>query len=1016
MAIITGTNGNDTVTTTTSSFGPLTTGGNDSVIALDGNDYISGGSGLDTLRGGNGGDSLFGGNDDDYLFGDAGDDELYGGAGNDVMDGGAGFDLVSFNSDSTAGGVSVTVTNVGGVNTGTSAPAPLVLTQGNDTFTNFEQINGSSADDTITIASVNTVLGFNVRGNGGNDILTGTAAPNTSLFLDYRSSAVTSGVSVDLTLGRATDGLGGIDTISNFYAVRGSILGDTLLGSAEIDRFRGRGGNDYLDGRDGFDIADYSQATGAVSVNLAIGRAQDGEGGTDTLTSIEEIWGTTGNDTLTGSGIDENFYAFNGNDTIDGGSGQDRVGFQFTAGNVPAGTQGVVVNLVTGVATDAWGGTDTLISIERITGTALADSMLGGAETNRFRGRGGDDTLDGGLGSDHAEYQNATAGVTVNLTSGTASDGEGGTDKLISIENVIGSNFADRLTGVAQLGRTTSLLRGGGGNDTLVGIGGQFVLADYADQTVGLSINLGTGTANDGRGGIDTLNNIRGVSLFGNFADTVIGTANSEWFNPSEGADSINAGLGFDIVGYGGTDVGGVSVNLATGRARDTGGAVDTIIGFEGVSASFGDDSIYGSTAGNLIGPAGGADFVNAGLGEDTVSYSLGFSPDGTQFTANEAGDRLPVQGVTVDLVTLRATDYGGAIDTIIGFEHAIGSTAGDILRGSALANILDGAEGNDTIEGRAGADTLDGGTGNDRMVGGADNDTYIVDAALDTTVELANQGIDTVLTGLAARTLAVNVENIVATTTIAHNFIGNTLANAMTGSSGADTLSGLAGNDTLDGGAGIDRLVGGLNDDLYVVTTGDVVVEALNQGIDTVQSSSGAFVLAANIETLVLTGTATNGTGNGLANTLIGNAAGNILNGGAGSDTIDGGGGVDFLIGGTGQDFLTGGGAADRFRFLTVADSTVATPDVITDFNFVTEGDRIDLSLIDANANLAGDQGFTYRGAAFTPGGAAGDLRVESLGGNFYLAAGDVDGNGTADFAILLQSSTAAVGGWFIP
>lgn len=1013
MAIITGTSGNDTVTTTSSSFGPQTTAGNDSVDALGGNDLVRGGGGLDTLVGGSGNDSLFGDNDNDFLQGGDGDDELFGGAGNDIMDGGAGFDLVSFNSDSTAGGVSVTVTSVAGVNTGISTPAPLVLSQGNDTFTSFEQINGSSADDTITISSVNTALGFNVRGNGGNDVITGTASPNTSLILDYRSTAVTAGVSVDLALGRATDGLGGLDTIANFVAVRGSGLGDTLLGDAQVNRFRGRGGSDFIDGRDGFDIGDYSQSSAAVSVNLAIGRVQDGEGGLDTLTSIEEVWGTTGHDTMVGSAEDELFAGFNGNDTLNGAGGQDRATYSFNAGNAGAGTQGIIANLVNGTVLDAWGGTDTIISIERISGTAFADSMLGGAEANRFRGRGGNDTLNGGLGGDHAEYNNATAGVTVNLTTGTATDGEGGTDLLISIENAIGGNSADHLTGVAQLARSPSLLRGGGGNDTLVGINGEFVLADYADQTIGLSISLITGTANDGRGGLDTLTTIRGLNMFGDFADTLIGSAATEWFNPSEGADSVNGGLGFDIVGYGGSDTGGVSVSLLAARARDTGGATDTILGFEGVAASFGDDTIIGNALGNLIGPGAGADSVNAGAGEDTVSYSLNFSADGIQYGANEAGDRLPVLGVTIDLLTQRATDFGGDADTIISFEHAIGGTRHDILRGSGIANHLGGAEGNDTIEGRAGADTLDGGTGNDRMLGGLDADTYVVDAAGDVVFEALNQGTDTVRTSLASYILGLNVENLAATSAVNHSFTGNALGNVITGGAGADTIAGGLGDDTIDGGAGIDRLLGGDGDDRIIVTAGDLVIEALNQGDDTVEATTGSFVLGANLEHLVLAGSAIGGTGNALANTISGNALGNVLNGAAGNDTLDGGGGVDTLIGSIGQDHLTGGGANDRFRFATLADSTVAAPDVILDFNHATEFDRIELNLIDANANLAGDQAFLYRGAAFT--GAAGDLRVQSLGGNFYLAAGDVNGDSNPDFAILIQSASAPVSTWFV-
>lgn len=1022
MAIITGTAGNDTITNTVSSFGPLTTSGNDSVLGLGGNDSIQGGSGLDTLRGGDGLDNLQGGNDNDILFGDANDDVLSGGAGDDLIDGGGGFDVVTFSGGPSVGAVSVTVNNVAGVNTGLSAPAPLVLNQGADTFINFEQVNGSDANDTITIVSVNTTLGFNVRGNAGNDRLTGTADANISLILDYRSSAVTAGVSVDLAAGRATDGFGGIDTIANFIAVRGTDLADSLLGADTNDRFRGRGGNDYLDGRAGTDVADYGQAGSAVSVNLSIGRAQDGEGGTDTLVGIEDIWGTIFNDVMIGTGGDDGFYAFSGNDTLVGLGGQDRVGFHFTSGLAPAITQGAVVNLVTGVATDAWGGTDSLSGIERVTGSLLADSILGGAESNRFRGRAGNDTLDGGLGGDYAEYQNATTGATVNLTTGVATDGEGGTDRLISMENAIGGSFADRITGVAQGGRSTSDLRGGGGNDTLVGIAGEYVRADYADQTTGLSINLATGTVNDGRGGTDTLIAIRGVTLFGDFADTVAGTAFGEWFSPSEGADSVNGLGGFDIIGYGGTDVGGVSVNLTSARARDTGGDIDTILGFEGIAASFGDDTLTGSALGNLIGPGAGADLVNALGGQDTLSYSLGFSPGGTEYSSNEAGDRLPVQGVTIDLITARATDFSGSVDTIIGFEHAIGSTAADIIRGTNLANMLRGAEGNDTLEGRLGNDTLDGGIGTDRLAGGADDDTYILDATPDVVFEAGNQGVDTILTTRATLVLMANVENIVATNAIAHTFTGNTLANALTGNLGADTLTGLAGNDTLDGGAGIDRLVGGIGNDSYVVTTGDVVVELPNQGTDTVFVTDGtAYTLGAGLETLVMaSATLLNGTGNALANTIIGNDSANLLSGLAGHDVLEGGLGNDTLVGGANGDTMTGGAGADHFRYGALADGSPADPDRIADFTYSAPlgFDKIDLRGIDANTIVALDQPFAWIGTAVFAGtgaASAGHLRYDVLSPNLYAIRGDVDGNGTADFTITVASSFMPQAVWFL-
>jgi Ca2+-binding RTX toxin-like protein len=122
-------------------------------------------------------------------------------------------------------------------------------------------------------------------------------------------------------------------------------------------------------------------------------------------------------------------------------------------------------------------------------------------------------------------------------------------------------------------------------------------------------------------------------------------------------------------------------------------------------------------------------------------------------------------------------------------------------------------------------------------------------------------------------------MENLILTGAAVINGTGNTLDNVLTGNSKANVLTGGAGNDT------------------YIVGTGDTVVEAANEGTDTVQSAV-TFTLGANVENLTLTGTsAINGTGNTLNNVLTGNGAANILNGGAGADTMAGGAGNDTYI-----------------------------------------------------------------------------------------------------------------------
>jgi Ca2+-binding RTX toxin-like protein len=125
--------------------------------------------------------------------------------------------------------------------------------------------------------------------------------------------------------------------------------------------------------------------------------------------------------------------------------------------------------------------------------------------------------------------------------------------------------------------------------------------------------------------------------------------------------------------------------------------------------------------------------------------------------------------------------------------------------------------------------------------------------------------------------------------------------ANNLVGTSGRDHLAGLGGNDTLNGGAGVDYLDGGSGNDTYIVTAGDVLVDA--SGVDHVMSSA-SWTLASGFENLTLTGTANiQGIGNSAANRIVGNSGANLLRGLAGNDTLDGGAGADRMEGGLGND-----------------------------------------------------------------------------------------------------------------
>lgn len=261
---------------------------------------------------------------------------------------------------------------------------------------------------------------------------------------------------------------------------------DVINGGAGFDWIKADAGNDTIDGgadRDTYTLEESFYDAGAYRgavVDLGTGVATDSWGGTDSLTSIERVFGSRMSDRFTGAAGNEQFAGLRGNDTINGGAGSDTVRYDRDAQY--GGVLGVKVNLATGTAIDGWGNTDRLSNIENVRGSGGGDAITGNGQGNRINGGAGVDTINGGQGADTAEFWNdgVSEGAEVNLSLATGqvlNDGFGNVETLTSIEHVLGTHLGDALTGNAGANELigdggNDTLRGGGGADTLVGGGG----------------------------------------------------------------------------------------------------------------------------------------------------------------------------------------------------------------------------------------------------------------------------------------------------------------------------------------------------------------------------------------------------------------------------------------------------------------------------------------------------------------------------------------------------------------
>ena len=828
-----------------------------------------------------------------------------------------------------------------------------------------DSLNGYGGNDTLNGGAGNDTL---VGGQGSDTLLGGTGDDVYVLNDSYDAITEASGAGTDLmqisqtgTYAMATN-VENAEFVnpSNGYVygnlvIAGNSLNNLIAGSSSTDSITGGSGNDRL----------------------------AGQAGNDTLN------GGTGIDTLFGGAGEDTYYVDSTSDKV------------FEESNLyQATTSGDWV-----VSTVSYTLGSYLENLKLNPGTS-AINATGNSLNNVLVGNNGANTLSGGTGVDTVSFETATTKVTASLSAGTASGGSG-TDKLSSIENLYGGNAGDSLTGnsganILDGGYGTDTLAGGSGNDSYyVNVSGDVVtetstggtdtvysIADYTlasyvenlnfnpDYTWAFASKTGYGTAINGTGNTlaNTItgnyagNNLKGLS--GN--DTIDGQAGDDTIDGGTGADNMKGGYGADTyyVDNTGDVISGEDI-LYYNAQTEVDKVISTISYTLGANVEHltlaGTSSIKGggNELDNIITANTGSNYLDGGLGMDTLSY---------------AGHSA---AVTVSLATTSAqATVGSGTDRVVNFENLTGGSAGDRLTGNALAN------------------TLDGGLGSDTLSGGAGDDTYLVNGPGDVIVEASGAGLDTVrASGVAGNTftLATNVENIVLAigTYDALNAVGNTLGNLMVGNLGGNSLNGGSGNDTLDGGMGTDQLIGGTGDDVfYVDASTDVVTEAASAGIDKVivggyssiysstpnPPNGTAYTLAANVENLHLASKGSmyfyssdrvdvSGTGNTLNNVITAGDGFDQLKGGSGNDTLAGGGGNDTLSGGTGNDVflfdtaLSMANPANPAYYSPVTSGT----DTLTDFASGT--DKIHLS----------DDVFTALGA---PGALASDVFLASASG----------------------------------
>jgi trimeric autotransporter adhesin len=977
------------------------------------NDTLNGTTSGDRILGLAGDDTLYGGTGDDMLFGNDGTDIVNGGTGNDVLDAGAGVtgsfqylygmagdDTYVYSKDDKAvfiGGNAEAVTG------GTADRVKFTDLNLKDVSFAFLDMSASSP------ANGNCLRITWTDGGTSGELRIGLEGQHIETY-EFADGTTLSKIQYDATYGWTLTG-----TASNDYIHSGS--GNDLIyggnGNDILDAGTGTGWQ-YLAGQAGDDTYVYSKENRNVGIRswgesaatgtadrvrftdlslkditfgyydygvtnpgegvalralwndgLSSGEVQISNGGFSieayefadgtTLSKIEydvanTMWkfsGTAGNDYIhSGSGNDL-IYGGNGNDVLDAGGGT-ATGWQYLAGQTGDDTY-VYSKENRNVGIRSWGESATTGAADRLKFTDLSLKDLSFANVTYAAPYAAEGTalrLLWNDGTSSGELQISNGGLNIE----TYEFADGTTLSKIQYD----ATYGWTLTGTASndyihSGSGNDLIYGGNGNDILdagTGTGWQYLAGQAGDDTYVYSKeNRNVGIRSWGESAATgTADRVRFTDL--SLKDITFGYYDYGVTNPGEGValralwnDGLSSGEvqisngGFSIEAYefaDGTTLSKIEYDVANTMWKFSGTA-----GNDYIHSGSGNDLIYGGNGNDVLDAGGGTatgwQYLAGQTGDDTYVYSkenrnVGIRSWGESATTG-AADRLKFTDLSLKDLSFANVTYAApyaAEGTALRLLWNDGTSSGELQ----ISN------------------------------GGLNIETY----------EFAD--------GTTLSKIEFNSTTGVSTLTATAN------GDLVRGTNGVDVIYGLAGNDILDAGYAADWMQGGTgNDTYYVDNVYDTTYEIASEGFDEVYASV-SFTIAANVETLYLSGTGNiNGTGNtnqgdvitgnSGANTLIGLGGNDYLYGGAGDDWIEGGAGADFIVGQAGSDYSSYANSSAGVSVSLVAGAVLSGGDA--------QGDT--LSGIENLCGSAFADGLNGDGQANL---------INGLGGNDVIAGGD--------------------------